>query len=335
MFNNSVFRTRSAPGPLTQLSDVHSEETVMCGSHLTLDSFDSDEISDADFQTPQPAADYISLPTLTPSLSHTEDSLVPPPDTSHFVDVAVRSLTPVPVDEIEPISPGSPTPRPDWTCLAETATVFALKWDPSLLERLGGQIQSIQTNFAVSMAHTWISFTAVGHILSPLSWPIGLISFANDLDNAWAMTMTRAEQASRALAAAIKETKSPFPLSLIGFSMGARVIFYALIHLAREGKLDLVHNVVLAGTPTSHNVKNWRLARSAVTGRLVNAYSRNDWMLAFLYRYNEWQLRVAGIQAVPLSSVENFNVSSIVKSHADYCDKMPELLQFVSFPYVH
>ncbi|KAH0481028.1 MAG: hypothetical protein KVP17_001898, partial [Porospora cf. gigantea B] len=89
-----------------------------------------------------------------------------------------------------------------WVPLAEWATVFTLEWDPSLLENLGSHIYEIQTCFAVSMAQTWLTFSAAGHITTPLSWPLGLIQFANNLDNVWAMCMSRAEQASRALAAA-------------------------------------------------------------------------------------------------------------------------------------
>ena len=39
--------------------------------------------------------------------------------------------------------------------------------------------------------------------------------------------------------------------------------------------------------------EKWALARDAVAGRLVNAYSKNDWTLGVLYRYQRFTSTVA------------------------------------------
>ena len=302
---------------------------------LNLDAADAALVDDFDLCSSEDPCRAIDFPcSVTPNVrsSLCSEDVTVSKEREPSTDPIVLPLTTASTyDNEEDSTVGRRTEQ--WVRLAEWSTVFALEWDPSLLENLGSHIYEIQTCFAVSMAQTWLTFSAAGHITTPLSWPLGLIQFANNLDNIWAMCMSRAEQASRALAAAIKDTKSMFPVSLVGFSMGARVIFYALVHLAQEGQLNLVHNVVLAGVPTSHNSKNWKLARSAVTGRFVNAFSPKDWMLGFLYRYNEWQLHVAGIQAVPSPrSIENVDIGDVIKSHADYCEKMPQVLRLVNYP---
>lgn len=40
----------------------------------------------------------------------------------------------------------------------------------------------------------------------------------------------------------------------------------------------VVEHVVLMGVPVSTRVERWAMARSAVAGRFVNAFSRRDWV---------------------------------------------------------
>ncbi|CBZ52377.1 hypothetical protein NCLIV_021650 [Neospora caninum Liverpool] len=122
------------------------------------------------------------------------------------------------------------------------------------------------------------------------------------------------------------------PVSLVGYSMGARVIFYCLQTLWKRRKLHVVCDCVLIGLPASLNTKQWAAARDVVSRRLVNVYSRADWLLAFLYRWMEWGLQVAGLGPVKnVQGVENYDVTGLVKSHAQYPEKMPDILTFIGF----
>ena len=48
------------------------------------------------------------------------------------------------------------------------------------------------------------------------------------------------------------------------------------------------------GAPVSTRPERWAMARAAVAGRLVNAYSRRDWVLGLIYRGSNGFIKGAG-----------------------------------------
>ena len=59
--------------------------------------------------------------------------------------------------------------------------------------------------------------------------------------------------------------------------------------------------------------------RAVTSGRVVNGYLESDWILAFLYRYLEWGLSVAGLSAVQVPGIENYDLSGLgIEGHEDY-----------------
>jgi pimeloyl-ACP methyl ester carboxylesterase len=139
------------------------------------------------------------------------------------------------------------------------------------------------------------------------------------LDNPFSVAITRADKAGLVLAdALINKAQGERPVTLIGYSMGARVIFSCLISLAERKAFGLVESAVLIGSPCPSDVDAWCALRSVVAGRLVNVYSENDYILAFLYRTSSIQFGVAGLQPAENSRVENVDLSSIVSGHLRY-----------------
>ena len=182
--------------------------------------------------------------------------------------------------------------------------------------------------------------------LGAASLPIALLERAAALDDPWAICMLRAKYCGQRLAHALLRrarrqkaaTGRHEPLTLVGFSTGARLLMHCLDELARlaeradeaerraqssdEGALGLllqapraaraasaadwlvhparlVENAVLLGAPVSARSKRWRCARTVVAGRLVNGFSTRDWMLRLVYRSKAWSLAgVAGAQQI-------------------------------------
>jgi Protein of unknown function (DUF726) len=91
----------------------------------------------------------------------------------------------------------------------------------------------------------------------------------------------------------------------------------------------IVENAVLIGTPVVTDVTEWeKLRREVVAGRLVNVYSRSDWVLSFIFRVLQLSKHdVAGIAPIDSDLVENVNVTSLVGGHLSYRTRMPDILE--------
>jgi len=88
------------------------------------------------------------------------------------------------------------------------------------------------------------------------------------IDNPWNNALDRAKAAGGVLAdMLIRRQLGVRPITLIGFSLGARVIFYALIELAKHKAFGIVQDVFLLGATLTTPTEAWCQARSVVSGR--------------------------------------------------------------------
>lgn len=167
--------------------------------------------------------------------------------------------------------------------------------------------------------------------LSAIALPLKVLRWTNVIDSTWAIVARRAEKAGIVLGRLLASgALGDRPATLLGFSFGASVAFHALLELDRMGVRDRVENVILLGAPLSTDEALWTRARGAVAGRLVNAYSRHDLLLALVYRAKSLAFTAAGIQPVGVPGVEDVNVSRVVGGHTDYVEKMDEILEAVN-----
>lgn len=119
--------------------------------------------------------------------------------------------------------------------------------------------------------------------------------------------------------AIINRAQGERPITLVGFSLGARVMYSCLLSLAERGAFGLVENAVFMGAPVPTSREDWKAIRSVVAGRVVNVYSTSDYILAFLYRTSSIQLGVAGLQAIErVAGVESVDVGHMVEGHLRY-----------------
>ena len=70
-------------------------------------------------------------------------------------------------------------------------------------------------------------------------------------------------------------------ISLVGFSLGTRVIYFCLQKLQDSG--SKVYDVLLLGGAAPLNVEILKKCSKMVTGRLINTYSKTDKILLRLY----------------------------------------------------
>jgi len=124
------------------------------------------------------------------------------------------------------------------------------------------------------------------------------------------------------------------PITLIGFSLGARVIFYALLELAKQKQYGIVQDVFLLGTTVTASTSTWLETRGVVSGRYVNAYARNDWVLNYLFRATSGGIgTVAGLRPVEgVPGLDNVDVTDKIAGHMSYRTFMPLILDQLGFP---
>ena len=122
--------------------------------------------------------------------------------------------------------------------------------------------------------------TFVAGVFAAVAMPLQLKSIAGLLDNAWSIALERASKAGEALAETLAcGAHGDRPVTLVGYSLGARVVFRCLEELARRKLPGVVDTAVLLGAPVSRDCSKWAAARSVVSGRLVNVHNKNDWFV--------------------------------------------------------
>lgn len=220
-----------------------------------------------------------------------------------------------------------------WRYISSSTEGFALRWELDALLNLGNALDGIVKSAAWSYAKKEIIRRTIFSTLFAGLWPLGLLRISKIIDNPFSIARTRADKAGAVLAdALINKVQGERPMTLIGYSLGARVIYACLQSLAERKAFGLVENVVLLGAATPSDTADWRRIRSVVSGRVINVFSTNDYILAFLYRTSSIQYGVAGLQPIlGVKGVQNVDVSGIVDGHLRYRYLTGSILKMVGF----
>jgi hypothetical protein len=220
-----------------------------------------------------------------------------------------------------------------WRALGRQSEVFALRWELGALTKLGTSLESVVKSAVWSVAKKEIIARTIFASMMNALWPIALLKVSKVVDNPFFLAKNRADKAGLVLAdALINKAQGERPVILFGYSLGARLIYSCLLSLAERQAFGLIESAILIGTPAPSDAAVWRAMRSVVAGRLVNVYSENDYILAFLYRTSSIQYGVAGIQEVEdVNGIENVNVSEIVSGHLRYQYLVGSILEKIGF----
>lgn len=223
-----------------------------------------------------------------------------------------------------------------WRYLNDDSEVFALRYEMKSLLGLGESLQNLVNSYAWNTVKVEILKRTVLATLWSALWPAYLLSAASTIDNPFNLAKNRSEKAGEILAdALINRVQGERPVTLVGYSLGARVIYSCLRSLARRQAFGLVENVVFIGAPVPSNRSHWYMMRSVVSGKLFNVYSKNDYLLAFCYRATSIQLGVAGLQEIKdIEGVENLNLSEEVQGHMRYAKLIEKILARCGLPVI-
>jgi len=120
--------------------------------------------------------------------------------------------------------------------LAEFSEVYTLRWESSHLLRLGQGLQVVtKQDVVTSVASQGLQRTALNGLMMGLMWPVTLLQAGDLVDHPWLVVLNRCDKAAIELANALESrVAGRRPITLIAYSMGARVVFLALEELARR-----------------------------------------------------------------------------------------------------
>ncbi|PWY98938.1 DUF726-domain-containing protein [Testicularia cyperi] len=211
---------------------------------------------------------------------------------------------------------------------------FGVLWEPDMMQEMGNAIGILWNETIVQGVQQVLAATVAGAMFTALAWPLWLTKLGYLIDNPWSNALDRSQAAGLILAdTLVKRQLGVRPITLVGYSLGARVIFYALLELSRLKVYGIVQNVYIMGAPITAKDEVWKEARSVVSGRFVSAFSRTDWILGYLHRAASGGLRsIAGLHPVErVQDVENVDVTHVVPGHLGYRPLMPLVLGELGF----
>ncbi|KAL9638518.1 MAG: hypothetical protein Q9164_001503 [Protoblastenia rupestris] len=221
-----------------------------------------------------------------------------------------------------------------WRVIGHDSEVFALRFELEALMHLGNSLDAMVSSAAWGYAKSeMIKRTVFAELMGAAAWPLTILQIGRVVDNPFSIARSRAEKAGEVLAdALINKAQGERPVTLIGYSLGARVIYSCLMALAKRRAFGLIETSIFIGAPCPSTTADWRVMRSVVAGRLVNVFSENDYVLGFLYRSSSIQYGVAGLQKISgIPSVENVDVSDAVSGHLRYRYLVGSILQKIGF----
>ena len=210
---------------------------------------------------------------------------------------------------------------------------YSLIWETKVLKELGETLSILLGEVASFILQQGLQFTVLPVLMASLTAPMWAIKLTYLLDNPWGNALTKAEKAGRLLAdTLIAQVQSSRPVTLVGFSVGARVIFYCLLELAAHDAFGLIEDVIMIGTPVISYKEDWKKIISVVSGRIVNGYASKDTLLSLLYRASNPLLNlVAGLTPAPSEFIENVDLSELINGHLDYYTNLPIILSHLGF----
>lgn len=166
--------------------------------------------------------------------------------------------------------------------------------------------------------------------------PLGpLVTILGLAGNPWHVAMVRAAKTGAVLADAICRTRER-RFTLVGHSLGCRVIFYALQALSLKPGAKKVDDVILLGGAVGKDdERGWGIAAKTINGQIANCYSENDGVLSKLYRIANANLsHPIGISPIPLQGrqIQNLDCSRFIfgaGSHMSWKDHYEKILRMI------
>jgi hypothetical protein len=207
---------------------------------------------------------------------------------------------------------------------------YLLEWENKRLRELGSLTADLTGSkglVSVLKAAGKGGLKSAPKALLPVEGALTALKLAR---NPWSVATVKAAMTGTLLAEILSRTRGTRKYVLMGHSLGARVIYYALQALGgapvqRVKDAHLFGGAVGIGTPA-----DWDLAASAVYGCIHNYYSTNDEVLRLAYKFGNAFMGSPPIGRNPIEAtvrnIVNHDVTELVSGHNEYKKAAVEFL---------
>jgi hypothetical protein len=153
----------------------------------------------------------------------------------------------------------------------EGSDSYALVWEGEKLHAFASAISAFLGEQLLSHgATTVIKHTVFAALAAAVAVPALLMTAASVIDNPWGVCRNAAKVAGIELAHALLDrAQGARPVTLVGTSLGALVIYEALTHMVtRKHHMGIVQHVYLFGAPVPGDAEAWKPLTPLVAGLL-------------------------------------------------------------------
>jgi hypothetical protein len=205
---------------------------------------------------------------------------------------------------------------------------YFISWEASTLVKLYKLFMPITTEKALPVVAGLLS-SVRDKLWNPLVWP----SYIKDIiTNPWHTAMVKSMMTGILIADLIARTNNEDGFTLMGHSLGTRVIYYALQALSTRKDICIKDVFLLGGTVDRLDIEGWEKAAKAVSGNIFNCYSSNDAILKYLCQpANLFLSKPIGLGPIDYkdNKINNFDVTGIVSSHMEYKNNLEKILDII------
>jgi hypothetical protein len=194
---------------------------------------------------------------------------------------------------------------------------YHVYWEAKKLFDLGSLVLRSGTSTGLSVMITKAATHAAKQVSKKIG-PVGTALTAMQISaNPWHVALVKAQKTGVLLADILKRTNKKY--IIMGHSLGCRVAYCTLMALATTGE-PIIQEVHLTGGAVDRKKDNWKIAKKAVSGKIINYYSKTDKVLGLLYKggtfFVESPIGICKIDK--LRGLRNKDVTKIVKGHMDF-----------------
>ena len=221
-------------------------------------------------------------------------------------------------------------PQKEWLAITEYdqySDIYSLSWESKTLQDLGKNLSLCAGKFAAAPFLAYVASSGLKSAGNLFALPATVLTLLSMIDNPWFVARNKAQKAGEQLGKDISKMKAP--VSLLGYSLGSRVIAYALEYLQQNDQYGKVFNVFFMGGAIGqdHCIFTEGTINKIVANKIFNIYSSNDVILKYVYRAAELGNYPIGISALRSSQIIDVDASELVHGHLDYPQKLAQLME--------